>query len=311
MARMDIINSSRLGMMSPSRPYTLEAISLTPDENFLIGGGGNWRDHPGRILLWDLQTGKLTREDRWSHYELRGIVVTPDSQTVIVIGRDDHTYLDGDHYIYAGNIKSGEYTLLATWRVGSLKLGFTLDKKYLQFDKYFWDWKAGGNILNQSFQELNSRHLPASVDVAEREQEELNKGRFNKIKLSEEKTLFATAKSFMIEDTTRGKTLLTFSPGHEYIAFQFMPMAVTPDSRYLIAPRGKLSQRSYVTLGKWDIQTGQLLREFEVPSQGHTVKDIAISSDSQKAAILVYDVIRVINLNTGALAMEIIPPEME
>jgi hypothetical protein len=116
-----------------------------------------------------------------SDYELRDMLVTPDSQTVIVIGRDDHTYIDGDHYIYTGNIKSGEYTLLAKWRVGSLKLGFPLDKKYLQFDKYFWDWKTGGNILNQSFQALNSRLLPASIDVAEREQEELNKGASTKL----------------------------------------------------------------------------------------------------------------------------------
>jgi hypothetical protein len=44
------------------------------------------------------------------------------------------------------------------------------------------------------------------------------------------------------------------------------------------------------------------------------VKDITIASDSQKAAILAYDpetVIRVINLNTGAITMEIIPPEIK
>jgi hypothetical protein len=64
----------------------------------------------------------------------------------------------------------------------------------------------------------------------------------------------------MIEDTTRGK--MTFSPGHEDMAFQSMPMAVTPDSRYLIAPRSRLSPKRYLTLGTWDIQTGQLLREF-------------------------------------------------
>ena len=300
-------------MTSSSRPYALQAIALTPDENLIIGGGGRWQDHPGRILLWDLQTGKLKREDQWSHYELHDILITPDSRTMIISGRDDHTYHDGDRYIYAGQIERGEYTLLFRWRFGSLELGFTLDQKYLQFDKYLWDWEAGGTILNRSFQEVTSKFMTASVDMAEHEQEELKKGRFNKIMLSEDRTLFATEKSFLIEDTAHRTILLSFSPGHEDKYFKFMPMAVTPNSQYLIAPRGRYGEKGYVTLGKWDILTGQMVGEFEVCSQGNTILDIAITSDSQKAAILAYDpetVIRVINLNTGKLMMEIIPPEI-
>ena len=139
-------------MSSLPSPYSLEAIDVTPDDKFIIGGGGNWRDHPGRILVWDLQKGQLKRENKWSHFELHDILVMPDSQTIVISGRDDHTFLDGHHYIYTGSIENGKYALLFEWEFGSLKLGFTLDKKYLQFDKYFWDWKMGGNILNQDFQ---------------------------------------------------------------------------------------------------------------------------------------------------------------
>jgi WD40 repeat protein len=129
--------------MSHSRKsYHLNAVAITPDQRFIIGGGSNQANNPGSIRFWDFNSGALIRSDKWDHYELVSILVTPDSRSIVVSGRDDRWMHYGLRHVYSGDIETGEYHLIKTYPDGSMRLSLTRDKKYVKFGDYLWNWQT-------------------------------------------------------------------------------------------------------------------------------------------------------------------------
>jgi WD40 repeat protein len=136
--------------MSPSKKgYHLNAVAVTPDQRFIIGGGPNQANNPGSIRFWDFKTGALIRSDKWKHYELVSILVTPDSRSIVVSGRDDRWMHYGSRYVYSGDIETGKYQLIKSYPDGSMRLSLTRDKKYVKFGDYLWNWQTKAEVRPQ------------------------------------------------------------------------------------------------------------------------------------------------------------------
>ncbi len=273
--------------------YELDTAAVTPDKHFIIGGGGNHRDHPGLILFWDFKSGSLIKSHSWPHYVLASIVVTPDSRLIVVSGRQDRYYHDGMHFVGAIDIETGTYREIKAWDDGSLELSFTGDRKFLKFDDFLWDWQIGGE---PELQQRDKKWLEQTRD---------------KIELSANHFLSSNDQTFVIENVGTGQTILRFSAGHNNPHHKFSPIRVTPDGRYLLSQRGCYDiqkERQDIILSMWDMQTGELTTSFE--SCRGKIKAIDVTADSQYAVVLAYDpnsVIRVVNLQTEELTLEIHP----
>src|SRR5687767_13683064 len=119
---------------------TSRAIAVTPDKRYIIAGAGNYREHPGYVKYWDFKTGRLIRNDPWSHYALSDIVALPDARSIIAHGRDDHTFLDGTEYVYLGDIEAAAYQLVHTWVYHETDLNFIHHSKTrIGFDRHIFD----------------------------------------------------------------------------------------------------------------------------------------------------------------------------
>jgi hypothetical protein len=133
----------------------------------------------------------------------------------------------------------------------------------------------------------------------------------NHIQLTGGMKMFCEPKAYILREAN-GAEVRAMTPGHDYGHWQSARMKVTPDGRHLLAPMGTYVPRAAeqnVRLGMWDIVSGQLVREFRVCPHG-MILDLDISGDSQYVVTLVYDpvtVIRVLDLNTGAIELDIIP----
>lgn len=265
------------------------AIAVTPDKRYIIAGGGDYRDHPGYVKFWNFETGELVRNDTWKHYVLTNIVTLPDSSSIIVHGRDDHTFLDGTKYIYLGDVERGEYQLIHKWVYHETDLTFIHHSKTrIGFDRHIFD--------------LQTKNLSQITPDEEKNIHQL----YSKIELTPDYRLSSNDETFVIEDKT-GLIIQRFSHGHKNKYHKYSPKIITPDGRYLLAQINEWESQNKI-LSMWDMQTGDLVTSFE--SCRGSMQAIDITSDSQYAVVYVFDpssVIRVINLHTGQLKLEIIP----
>lgn len=290
--------------LAVSHPYKLSAITVAPDKSVIIGGGDNHADHPGRILYWDFATGRLLRAEPWEHYALARLLVTPDSRTLVSCGRNDRAYSGGGSFAYATDIASGQRKRLNIPVEFSYKLWLTEDQNHVMIDDFRWDWRSGGDPVC-----IN----PLPKDRMEEVQREGQKALFqsNHIHLAGGIKMYCEEKAYILRDANNAE-IRSMTPGHDYDHWQSARMKVTPDGRRLLAPMGTYVPRAAeqnIRLGLWDIESGLLLREFRVCPHG-MILDIDIAGDSQRAVALVYDpvtVIRVFDLNTGAIELDIIP----
>lgn len=273
--------------------YDLNAVAVTPDQRFIIGGGGNYRDHPGCILFWDFKSGSLVKRYAWSHYVLASIIVTPDSRLVVISGRQDRYYHEGTHFVGAIDIATDAYREIKSWDHGSLCLLFSWDKKYLRFDDFVWDWQAGGQ-----------------PELWDRDKKWLDQARGH-IELAPNRFISSDDQTFLIKDIETNQTIFRFGSGHNNQHHKFAPIKITHDRRYLLSQRGCYDNRKGhqdPILGMWDMQTGDLLTSFE--SCRGAIKAIDVTANSQYVVVLVNNpgsVIKVINLETGNLISEIHP----
>lgn len=287
-----------------SLPYKLSAIAVAPDKSVIIGGGDNHADHPGRILYWDFHSGKLLRAEPWEHYALARLLITPDSRTLVSCGRNDRAYSGGGSFAYATDIASGQRQRLNIPVEFSYKLWLTEDQNYVMIDDFRWDWRNGGDPVC-----IN----PLPKDRMEEVQREGQKALFqsNHIHLPGGMKIFCEKKAYILRDTN-GAEVRTMTPGHDYEHWQSARMKVTPDGCHLLGTMGTYIPRAVeqnIRLGMWDIESGQLVREFHICPRG-MVLDIDIAGDSRYVVALVYDpvtVIRVFDLHTGNVTLDIIP----
>ena len=266
-----------------------QVVTVTPDKRTIIAGAGDWNNRPGYIKFWAFNTGKLIRSDKWSHYEMHSLLVTPDSRSVIVSGRDDHTFSDGTFYILIGDIETGEYRTIKQGRKDafSLNLSLTWDKKYLLFGEYIWDWQIGGIALPKRDSDplLNRRIMLTAKHVLE-----------------------STDEGFVVQDFQAGKIVQKINTVCENERYRHSPMKVTPDKRYILSQTQKGSYRSgNQVLAMWDIYTGSFVKTYD-NCQG-TIASIDVTTDGQYAIVLTYapDMIKVLNLQTGKVTRSIYP----
>jgi hypothetical protein len=289
-----------------SHPYKLSAVAVTPDKRYIIAGGDNIAGHPGRILYWDFATGQFLRADPWEHYALARLLVTPDGKTLVSCGRNDRAYSGGGSFAYATDIASGQRQRLNIPVEFSYKLWLTEDQNYVMIDDFRWDWRNGGDPVC-----INP--LPATR--AEEFQREGQKAMFqsNHIHLAGGMKMYCEKKAYVLRDAN-GAEVRTMNPGHDYEHWQSARMKVTPDGRYLLGTMGTYVPRATeqnIRLGLWDIEAGQLLREFRICPYG-MILDLDLTGDGQQAVALVYNpetMIRVFDLTTGEVRLEIVPEE--
>ena len=245
------------------------AIAVTPNKQLIIAGSGNYRDHPGYIKFWDFNTGRLIRNDPWNHYVLTSIVTTPDNLSIIIYGRDDHTYLDGTNYVYLGNIETAEYQLVKKWNYREIVLEFMRHEDFISFDRFVLDLrtKIVSQVTNDHVEQL--RRLYWKVQVAP------------------DNYLSSNDETFIIEDIRTGQIIKRFGSGHENRYHRYSPIKITSDGRYLLAQKGHDGESQNAILSMWDIQTGKLVTSFE--SCYGIIKAIDITSDNQYAIVYAID----------------------
>jgi WD40 repeat protein len=281
-----------------------DAVAVTPDKSIIIAGAGSIADRPGYIKLWDFATGTFIRSDPWDHYIFASIVATLDSRSIVVSGREDHTFSDGMFYILVGDIETGKYRAIRTGHDFSLGLSFTWDKKYIKFDQwqtglswdwqigneFIWDWQIGGEPRLRSGQ----RNL-------------LHQNTRQGIELTTKHILSSTDETFIIEDIQARRVVQEFSTGHDNPYHRYTPIKVTPNGRYLLSQKG----HDQACLAMWDISTGKFVKTFE--SCKGTIKSIDITADGQYIVVLGYDpdsvVIRVLDFQTEELMLSIDPEQ--
>ena len=276
-------------MSSPSS----RAIAVTPDNRYILAGGGNYRDHPGYLKFWHFQTGEYIRSDPWKHYVLSHIVALPDGRSFVVHGRDDHTFLDGTEYVYLGDVEAADYQLVHKWIYHETGLAFIHHRKNrIGFDRHIFD--------------VQTKDLSQITPDEEKDIQQL----YGKIEIAPGYRLFSNDETFVIEDNT-GMIVQTFGSGHGNRYHKYSPKIITPDGRWLLAQMGCYDHgREFqnTMLSMWEVQTGKLVTSFET-CQG-TIQAIDATHDNQFAVVYVFDPnarIRVINLQTGELSLELVP----
>lgn len=267
-----------------------EKISVTPDKRIIVAGADHINNRPGYIKFWDFTTGNLIRSDKWSHYEMRSLLATPDSRSIIISGRDDHTYNDGTYYILIGDIETGEYRTIKQGEEDSfsLNLSLTWDKEYILFGEHIWDWQAGGNPQPK-------RYSDPLINI------------LGKIVLTEKHTLESTDEGFVIEDFQTGEIAQKFSAIHDNKHHRLSPMKVTPNGQYILSQKGNYDSKNQA-LAIWNLHTGDFVKTFD--NCPGTIKSIDITEDGQHAIVLCYNpysIIRVLDIQTGELILSINP----
>jgi hypothetical protein len=269
------------------------AIAVIADNKYIIAGGGEYSDHPGYLKFWHFTTGEFIRNDPWKHYVLSNIVALPDDHSFIVHGRDDHTFLDGTQYVYLGDIEAADYQLVHKWTYHETDLAFIHHRQnHIGFDRHVFDLQT-------------KRLAPITPD-----EEKKIRQRYGNIEITPGHRLLSNDETFVIEDKT-GRVVQTFAPGHGNKYHNYSPKIITPDGRWLLAQRGSDEHGQGSTnkiLSMWEMQTGALVTSFET-CRG-TIQALDSTSDNQYAVVYVLDphhLIRVINLQTGALSLELVP----
>ena len=271
------------------------AVVVTSDKRYIIVGAGDYRDHPGYLKFWDFKTGKLIRNDPWNHYVLSDIVALPDGRSIIAHGRDDHTFLDGTEYVYLGDVEKAEYPLLHKWIYRETSLNFIHhSKNRIGFDRHVFD--------------LETKTLSQVTPEEEKKIRQL----YSKIEITPEYRLSSNDETFVVEDKT-GAIVQTFSPGHANKYHKYSSKIITPDGKWLLAQMGCFDfgqEIQNTILSMWDVQTGNLVTSFET-CRG-TIVAIDVANDNQYAVVYVFDpdpLIRVIDLQTGGLSLELLPED--
>jgi WD40 repeat protein/tRNA A-37 threonylcarbamoyl transferase component Bud32 len=68
--------------------FAVFALAISPNGRFLAAAGG-----PDKVIVWDLQTGKILHQLKGHQYIVRGVAFSPDNRILASSGRDGRTYL--------------------------------------------------------------------------------------------------------------------------------------------------------------------------------------------------------------------------
>lgn len=267
-----------------------DKVSVTPNKRIIIAGADHIRDRPGYIKFWTFGTGEFLRSDTWSHYEMRSLLTTADSRSVIVSGRDDHTFNDGTYYILIGDIATGEYRTIKQGHDFSINLSFTWDQKYILFGEYIWDWQENGAPLPKRDSD------PTIKPVGQ-------------IVLAEQHLLESTDEGFVVRNFQTGEIVKEFRAIHDNETHRYSPMKVTPDRRYIFSQQGNVWSKNSV-LAMWDLHAGQLVKTFDNCQE--PVRSIDITTDGQCVVVLTggdNNAIKVLDIETGKLILSIDPEQ--
>jgi WD40 repeat protein len=268
----------------------VDKVAVTPNKHIIIAGADHIRDRPGYIKFWTFRTGEFLRSNKWSHYEMRSLLTTPDSRSVIVSGRDDHTFNDGTYYILMSDIATGKYRIVKQGHDFSINLSFTWDKKYILFGEYIWDWQVN------------------RAPVPKRDTDPTMKS-VGQIVLAEHHVLESNDEGFVVRNFQTGDIVKEFRAIHDNETHRYSPMKVTPDGRYLLSQQGNAWSKNSI-LAMWDLHAGQLVKTFgncQAP-----IRSIDITTDGQCAVVLTggdKPAIKVLDIETGKLILSINPEE--
>jgi len=262
-----------------------EKVAVTPDKRMIIAGADQIRDRPGYVRFWTFDTGELIRSDKWTHYEMRSLLATPDSRSVMVSGRDDHTFRDGTRYILMGDITTGEYRTIRQGHDFSIDLSFTWDKQYILFGEFLWDWKEGGEPLTK-------RYSDPLIETR------------GKVILSEQHILEVTDEGFVVENFQTGEVVQKIRAND---AHRYSPLKITPDGRYILSQLGNYSSNNSA-LALWDLEASSFVKTFDTCTE--PIGSMDITADGQHAVLLTggeNSVIKVLELETGEVILSFSP----
>ncbi|MFX1237481.1 MAG: WD40 repeat domain-containing protein [Promethearchaeota archaeon] len=271
---------------------TFDDIDISQDKNFIVGGSRG-----GRVIVWDLETGKILW-NTWKHKEwVNGVAFSPDGSIIVSVAFDKINIWDVNEKkrLYKTKppkkfLTAGQWAVRVAFGISNNFVVIGLSKgdiiildiptrQYLQkivrVGRYVRDMciTSDGNRIIAA----GNDGSVASVGFFDSHLH-FHKKIFNKDILS----LDCSADMKYIATSSKKAPLrvLDFSSGE--IAFEipmdkkksFSTLAITPDSKYII---GKIDNLKKLKIHK--LNTGELVEEINFPAK--YVQCLKISSDGQ------------------------------
>jgi hypothetical protein len=268
----------------------ISAVAVTPDNRYIVGGDGDYRDHVGHITFWDFKTGSLVRVDEWRHAHLEFILTTPDNNSVVISGWDDNYFHDGTHYVVVGDIETASYKVIRAAKDFPFDLSLSWDKKHVIFGDYLWDWKSDKKPLLRGEKVEYDGLLRSKV-----------------VELTQDYVVTSDDDTYIVKDIKNNQVVRRLNPGHNNSYHKLSSFIVTADNRYLFAQRGHQFLTEDEVLCMWDLQTGALVKTFG--SCRGRIRSIDITFDNQFIVAAIghepSNAIIVVNVETDEVVLKI------
>lgn len=267
--------------------FGIKALTIAPDGRTLVSGA---RD--GKVILWNLQTGERLREWLADKEGVETIAIASDGKTLVSGGIDGQikvwSYPKGKllHEISGHSAPISKVIIVAEPTTNRQLIISTSDDRTIRI----WD--------------LSTHRSVGTLDGITGYAADLIITPNRRYAIASEKQGIGdnTSPKIQIWDWHQRKIVRTIPLPES----GFSPLAVTPDSKYLIGGSfGQLTGRNSAinTLKLWQIATGKLSYEF--PDNVESIESLVVSKDGKLLVCGTYDgKVKVWNLSNRKLSSE-------
>ncbi|MBV6402195.1 MAG: hypothetical protein CNIPEHKO_02501 [Anaerolineales bacterium] len=256
-------------------------VAFSPNGNMIAGGSTD-----GTVNVWQVSDSSLLVTLKLHSEEITSVFFSPDGQALFSSSWGGNLHM----------VSSTDWRIIRTFiGVSIVDASISNDGKTLAtYDSYYYF----ANGVNQTEEKL----ILWDVESGEKLENLLNQGfiwnNTTDLAFSPNGQIIAAAledRSVKIWDVANSKLKYTFQdmiPNSWYYLNDFT-LSFSPDSQFLLMAGANV-------IGVWNVQTGKLLNNATIKSEGFD--DIALSPDGETIAAIEGPMVSVLNMSDGTLA---------